>query len=474
MITIGFSTRKISPTYIDHLRSTCGIKNVEIIPIENDGLFSLSKAYNKIIEKSTFDLVVLLHDDLIIETKNWGHKLKKLFQKNSEYGILGLAGSKFLPKSGMWWEIPETMYGIVNHQNDGKKWESKYSKDLKNNIEETIIIDGLFISFLKSRIKNTFDEGCNGFHFYDLYFSLENYLSNVKVGITTSIRVTHLSVGQTNEEWEKNRQIFSKKYDGVLPIDITNTDEFETFIIVHDQDIILEFENNNKYGNIDNLKYLFVGNRPVDRINLLPNVIICRNLEHNLEQYPNINAFTAWYALWKNNLITKKYINLFEYDTVISDRFFKVVSKYAENGFDVLRFKPLNATNYHFIDNPLWNKEILSSITKNYRVDLYSQIKKMIELNPNMIWTTTSNSTFRTAIFNRYMSWFMPLLPDILISENAGHAHERSITFFSYMNNKPIIPTNNLLEHYQLDSHKTQGHEVDFDESIKKIIHNEI
>ena len=156
MITIGFSTRKISPTYIDHLRSTCGIKNVEIIPIENDGLFSLSEAYNKIIEKSTFDLVVLLHDDLIIETKNWGHKLKKLFQKNSEYGILGLAGSKFLPKNGMWWEIPETMYGIVNHQNDGKKWESKYSKDLKNNIEETIIIDGLFISFLKSRIKKTF------------------------------------------------------------------------------------------------------------------------------------------------------------------------------------------------------------------------------------------------------------------------------------------------------------------------------
>ena len=62
--------------------------------------------------------MTLIHDDLIMETKNCGHKLKSLFNKNKDYGIIGSAGSKYLPQSSMWWEIPETMYGIVNHQNE--------------------------------------------------------------------------------------------------------------------------------------------------------------------------------------------------------------------------------------------------------------------------------------------------------------------------------------------------------------------
>ena len=473
MITVGFSTRKIVPEYIEHIKHTSGLKNIEIIPLENNGQYSLSEAYNLIIKQSSNDIVTLIHDDLIMETKNWGHKLKSLFNKNKDYGIIGLAGSKYLPQSSMWWEIPETMYGIVNHQNEGKKWESKYSKDLKNKLEETVLVDGLFISFMKSRLKENFDERCEGFHFYDVYFSINNFLKGVKLGVTTSIRVTHLSIGQTNQEWEKNRQKFSERYRNHLPIDITNTSDFETFIIVHDQNIILKFEEERKFNNIEIYKYLFVGSGPIDKINFLPNVIICRNLEFNLEQYPNINAFTAWYALWKNNLITKKYINLLEYDTVISEKYFKVLSKMSENGYDILRFMPMSAQNYHFIDNPDWNKELFQSISKTYRIDLYQQIKNMIGNNPNLVWSTTSNSSFRTAIFNRYMEWFTPLLPEILKSKYAGHAHERSITYFSYMNKKNIIITQDLLKHYQLDSHKTQGHEVNFEESLKKISLNE-
>jgi hypothetical protein len=49
------------------------------------------------------------------------------------------------------------------------------------------------------------------------------------------------------------------------------------------------------------------------------NSIICRNLKHNIEDYPNLTSFTGWYAIWKNNLISSNYINLFEYDVNISD-----------------------------------------------------------------------------------------------------------------------------------------------------------
>ena len=146
----------------------------------------------------------------------------------------------------MWWEIPETMYGIVNHQNEGKKWTSKYSTELKNKVEETIMVDGLFMVLIKSKIKTWFDETVDGFHFYDMDFCFSNYTKGVKIGVTTAIRVTHLSIGITNDEWERKRIEFSEKYKSHLPVDIMNYDNIDTFIVVHDQNIVLEFENSEK------------------------------------------------------------------------------------------------------------------------------------------------------------------------------------------------------------------------------------
>jgi len=71
----------------------------------------------------------------------------------------------------------------------------------------------------------------------------------------------------------------------------------ETFIFVHDENIILDYINAKKFSNIKNLKYVFVGNNDVDKIKNLNNVIICKNLPHNLENYPKLTSFTGWYAL---------------------------------------------------------------------------------------------------------------------------------------------------------------------------------
>ena len=199
MITIGFSTREDNPKYIEYLQKTCMYKQVEIIQKINNGEKSLSEVYNEIIDESTNEIVVLLHDDLEFDTKNWGDKLLKVFEKNPEYSILGLAGTKYLDQSAKWWTVPATMFGIVNHKHEGKKWTSTYSPDMGQKVEETIIIDGLFIAIKKSEIKHMFDTQIPGFHFYDLGFSLPNHLDGVKVGVTSFVRVTHLSIGQTNQ-----------------------------------------------------------------------------------------------------------------------------------------------------------------------------------------------------------------------------------------------------------------------------------
>ena len=46
---------------------------------------------------------------------------------------------------------------------------------------------------------------------YDVDFCFSNYLSGTKIGVCTDIKITHLSIGKTNDEWEKNRVIFAEK-----------------------------------------------------------------------------------------------------------------------------------------------------------------------------------------------------------------------------------------------------------------------
>jgi hypothetical protein len=473
MITIGYSTRKHNPEYQEYLQKTCMYKKVQIIEKVNNGDKSLSQVYNEILSESEYDIVVLCHDDLEFDTNKWGDKLLKSFEKNPEYGILGLAGTKYLDTSGQWWSIPQTMYGIVNHKHEGKKWTSSYSTNINEKIEETIIVDGLFIALNKSKIKHRFDESIEGFHFYDIGFCLSNYLDGVKIGVIFNNRVTHLSIGQTNQQWENNRQFFLKKYSSNLPIDITKTEEkLETFIFIHNQDLIVEFENKNRFSNLKKYKYVFLGNSETNKIENNEKVIIAKNYKNNLEEYPYFTAFTGWYLLWKNNLINTEYVNLFEYDAILHKNIEQIESKIIYDNPDMIGYIPVATSNFHFINNKDWVEDIFLAIKKVYNVDMEKQIRRLLQIKPNMFWSSTNNVTFKREVFNEYIQWFEPLISYIKDTKTCGHAQERAISFFYLTKNKKMVLTNGIIEHLQMDSHKTQGHYVNYEESINKLMNN--
>jgi len=218
MITIGFSTRKIDDKFVELLKKSSGVSNPEIVPVENNGEFSLTEVYNKILNESKNDIVVLCHDDIYFDSKNWGQKIINHLKRNKDYGILGLAGTTYMPKSAKWWEDFSKMKGIVNHEHEGKKWESKYSQNKGNELDDVVLVDGLFIVVNKKNIKQFFNEEIGGFHFYDVDFSFRNFIEGVKIGVMYDVRVTHKSIGQTNYQWDKHRWTFAEKYKDVLPV----------------------------------------------------------------------------------------------------------------------------------------------------------------------------------------------------------------------------------------------------------------
>lgn len=216
-ISVVIPTRKIDDNFLIRVGKSFSHPKTEIIAYENNGEYSLSQLYNKGLEDSTNDIVVFMHDDVEIETSNITPKIERLFERNPEYGIIGLAGTDNLV-NGMWWSDRERMYGQVKHEHEGRVHRNNYSGTFGENLKEVVIVDGLFFAVHKNRIKEKFDEEFPGFHFYDLPFCVSNFKKGVKIGVTTKILVVHKSIGMIDKKWEKNKLFFESKYGDLLPL----------------------------------------------------------------------------------------------------------------------------------------------------------------------------------------------------------------------------------------------------------------
>lgn len=223
MITIIYSTHKdqdYNKKFQQHLLNTVGVKDIQILEYVNHNQYSLSQVYNSGITQSIYDIVVCCHNDIKLE-KNWGKKLLEDYSNNPEFGVIGKAGSCYFPKSGVYWEkMFQTMVGQVYHHPPGqKKWINRYSPKLPF-IIPVVTIDGLFLSFDKTKIKHKFDETIGKFHFYDHGFCIPNYVDGIKLGVTSSFEITHESIGKPNDEFWESKEKFVEKWGNILPLDL--------------------------------------------------------------------------------------------------------------------------------------------------------------------------------------------------------------------------------------------------------------
>tara|TARA_R110002110_G_scaffold16300_4_gene70925 strand:- start:430 stop:2076 length:1647 start_codon:yes stop_codon:yes gene_type:complete len=216
-LTVVFSSREVNPEFIKLVEHTSGIKKINIIGVENKGEKSLTEIYQHNLEKADSDIVLFCHDDIKFDTDNWGRKLLNHFKRDKEVGVVGVAGTRYMSKTGRWWDDFSKMHGAVNHEHEGKSWLSRYSESTGNKLQEVLLVDGLFFAVHKKRIKENFNLDIKGFHFYEVDFCFRNHINGVKIGVSSDIRLTHKSVGMTNDEWETGRKVFAEKYKDELP-----------------------------------------------------------------------------------------------------------------------------------------------------------------------------------------------------------------------------------------------------------------
>jgi hypothetical protein len=200
-----------------------------------------------------------------------------------------------------------------------------------------------------------------------------------------------------------------------------------TFIFVHDQQIVLDYIAAGKFSDLPDLKYVFLGMRPTEQIEHLPNVIIARDLPDNIEHYPNLVAWTGWYALVRNDLIKTDLVNLFEYDV-------NVVGEWVQH------FEHCAYFGHHGTDEVWWNYNGIRSEVQKFARGFYKQSTIPMTSNYTLCFDEIADVVNQIGSINK-------------TSQQAGHVAERLCSFL--LSNRYVLP--NRLTHLYADSHGTQG-----------------
>ena len=229
-IVLFISTRKNKEEILPFLKNVNATINChyQVIICNNPGTHSLTNLYSSFLDKESDEnkstlIYLFCHDDIEFVTINWGRKLIELFNNNPEYGIIGLAGSKFYDGTRAWWGY-DTKYkvGKIIHRIEGKgMWMTAMSKHDTNGVEEVAVIDGVFIAVDATKISQNFDKNVKGFHFYDIDFCLNNFKDkSCKIGVTTDFRIIHQSAGNLSPAWKVNQELVNEKYKDIYPVQV--------------------------------------------------------------------------------------------------------------------------------------------------------------------------------------------------------------------------------------------------------------
>jgi GT2 family glycosyltransferase len=413
-------TEEENKKFTSHIKKTIGLRDYEILLYENFNEYSLTEIYNIGLNESSNDIVLFVHNDVNFDTNNWGRILLAKFN-NTDYGILGLAGTTDIGNDGMWWSERNKMVGIVNHSDKGKKWESKYSNSYGKEIIETCLVDGVFIAVNKNRLYKQFNESFKGFHFYDVTFSLDNYLNGCKVGVLFDIRITHFSIGQTNSDWERNRLKFTSKYDKYLPVrhevseirdNIKKTIKLKREPLLS---VIIPHKNNNEllFNLIESIKEhteysnykIYIADTGSEYINLYnlkdfikkyQNIFI---IEYNFYNFANINN-----DMVKNHIDKDTEVIMFLNNDVVfmNDIIRQMIDVYLKYIYNVGTI----GCRLYYKDNSVQHSSVnVSKFNENYRVSHYgigSYYKYIKDTHTNVFGNTAACMMTPAKLFKEY------------------------------------------------------------------------
>jgi glycosyltransferase involved in cell wall biosynthesis len=173
---------------------------------------SLAEGYNRGIDRAGGDTLVFCHDDIEIMAPDFRERLAGHLER---FDLVGVAGSnRFV--GPRWVEAgPPHIFGRVGQLlKDGKGYELVTWGAPARCIPGMCLLDGVFLAVRKSLCDDIrFDEECfDGFHLYDLDFSLRASQAGRRLAVCNDFEILHFSRGNWSGDWEKYATMFMVKH----------------------------------------------------------------------------------------------------------------------------------------------------------------------------------------------------------------------------------------------------------------------
>lgn len=170
----------------------------EIIQMWNPGTMGICEAYNLGAKKAQYDNLLFIHEDVVIETQDWGNILIKYFE-NKNIGCVGIAGSDYIPNVPFaWWDLHLEKFRNLKQFNKKGELVKTFHE---NKDQEVTCLDGVFLACTKKVYeKFLFDQNIKGFHGYDINFSTR-LANNYKNLVISKIMLKHFSEGNCDKKW---------------------------------------------------------------------------------------------------------------------------------------------------------------------------------------------------------------------------------------------------------------------------------
>jgi Glycosyltransferase like family len=161
---------------------------------------SLAEGYNRGAARAAGEIVAFTHDDVEILPPDFGHRLAR---RLGECDLLGVAGAT--RATGPAWPFAgwPFLHGAVIYPDGGAYRVGVYSRrvPLASGIR---VMDGVFIALRREiAVRIGWDaETCDGFHGYDVDFTLRAAQSGLRLAVASDLGLVHRSYGSFDDRWE--------------------------------------------------------------------------------------------------------------------------------------------------------------------------------------------------------------------------------------------------------------------------------
>lgn len=220
-VIICSKNNKLLNIAIESIKQTIGIDHEFIIYDNSNENKGICEVYNICAKRSKYKFLCFVHEDVYFDSYNWGIKLIEKITSENNIGVIGVAGTGYVPRNFISWgdNVDFDRCDYWQFSKSLNNFEHYIKNPNNEHFSNVILLDGVFLFLNKSVWENIkFDDKTfSGFHLYDSDFCFNASLKYINY-VYYGLKIYHQSSGNSfSKDYCESLIKFKKKWKNHTP-----------------------------------------------------------------------------------------------------------------------------------------------------------------------------------------------------------------------------------------------------------------